>query len=98
MEVANGLENLSEGISFFVEIRLLGEEEGEKVTLLGLFEYEDALRGGLFILLITRKGDVLSELEASDHVRVTQALESQPLVSKVFLLLAAGRRHSLQHH
>ena len=97
MEVGEGLENVPEGYSFFVEVRALSEEVGEEVAFGGLFEHENAVRSGLFILLITREGNVLSELEAPDHMRMMQALEGDPLVLQVFLLLLAGRRHHLQH-
>lgn len=61
-----------------------------------MFEYEYAIRNWLFILLITLEGNVLSELESSDHMRMMQSLESDPLVFEVFLLLTGSCRDNFK--
>ena len=88
--MVDGLDDMLESCSFFVEVRMISENVFEETASGGLFEHENAVRSGLFILLITRKGNVLSEFEASDDMCVMQALEGHPLIFKVFLLPWAG--------
>ena len=51
---------------------------------------------GLFILLITHEGHVLTVLEGSDDVMVTERLQDGELVSEMLLLLFVGGRDSFE--
>jgi len=82
------------------EIRFGVDEVLEEITFGGMLENEDVVRGwlrGLFILLITHEGHVLAVLEAAYNMRVSQGLEGQVLIFKVFLLLAVLLGDYLQH-